>query len=136
MRRILARLSTDRGMNETRIETTRSDFGLLSMDFTSRTSRIPFLNTSGTTEDIGQVSFEQNPALDAWSKLLLSAFIDEAYCRVAHLLAKAPTNHAWSDMYSEYFSHTTTMKIVADVPQCYAEVSVSWDKVRRNGIER
>lgn len=76
----------------------RREFSLLEDDLKSRIARIPDLNSPsfGTTPIIE--TFENNATLNLWTRLLLSALIDQSFCMFYHPLVRAAAHQMWPDL--------------------------------------
>ena len=103
LRRTIAHLATGGTISEQEVKDMRSEFQLLGEDLAARILRIPETNRDDSLGSAcPSATYENNVALNRWSRLLLSAFIDQSYCLICHPILKSTAGSAWTDLYPTY----------------------------------
>lgn len=99
LRRTLAQLFTGGPLSTQDLIRMRHELQLLGEDLASRVARIPEPPPQSLREPHSAASYEDNPALNRWARLLLSAFMDQRYCVACHPVLKIPASQIWADLY-------------------------------------
>ena len=97
VRHILDHLSLHPVSSEREASALYSQFAELGTDLKAAMARIAAMSSYNE----GSESYESNPILDKWARLLLSAFVDQRYCILSHSLLRASVATFWTNLYSE-----------------------------------
>lgn len=98
MRRALARLFSNLPLTESALIAIRNEFELLEEDLFRRISRISAIpqNSGGSPGDF----YESDQLLQPFAKILLSAYMHQAYSIICHPILRSPVGFLWPDLYS------------------------------------